>query len=72
MYTLFRSGPLHSLVAIQAPALLLSLVIAGLFYKFHSFTLECAAFLLTWFAIDAALSCIRSLWPARAGAAPSG
>ena len=26
-----------------------SFVIAEVFYKFHSFTLECAAFLVTWF-----------------------
>ena len=25
-------------------------VIAEVFYKFHSFTLECAAFLVTWYA----------------------
>jgi hypothetical protein len=68
MYTLFRSGPLRSLLAIQAPALFLSFVIAELFYKFHSFTLECLAFLATWFAIDAGLSAIRRLWLARAGA----
>lgn len=31
----------------------LSLVIAELFYKFHSFTLEVAGFLVTWFVLDA-------------------
>ena len=31
----------------------LAWIIAELFYKFHSFTLECAAFLATWFVIDA-------------------
>jgi hypothetical protein len=34
---------------------LISFVIAELFYKFHSFTLECVAFLVTWFVLDAAL-----------------
>jgi hypothetical protein len=38
----------------QVPALGLSFVIAELFYKFHSFTLECLAFLATWFVLDAA------------------
>ncbi len=38
-------------------------VIAELFYKFHSFSLECIAFLITW----AALSCVQSLVMNRRG-----
>lgn len=37
---------------VRLPGLLLAFLIAETFYKFHSFTLECAAFLLTWLAID--------------------
>ena len=59
MYTLLRSVPWRNLVTTQAPALLASFVIAELFYKFHSFTLECLAFLATWFAIDALLTRLR-------------
>jgi hypothetical protein len=55
MYTLIRSIPLKELLSRQAPALGISWLIAEVFYKFHSFTLECAAFLATWFAVDAAL-----------------
>ena len=33
--------------------MLVALVCAELFYKFHSFILECAAFLVTWFVLDA-------------------
>jgi hypothetical protein len=29
-----------------------ALVVAELFYKFHSFTAECLAFLVTWLAFD--------------------
>ena len=36
----------------RLPGLLLAFLIAELFYEFHSFTLECGAFLLTWLAID--------------------
>jgi hypothetical protein len=36
----------------QAPSLALALGIAELFYKFHSFTLECGAFLVTWWALS--------------------
>jgi len=46
----------------QAPALLASFVIAELFYKFHSFTLECLAFLATWFAIDVVLTTVSTVW----------
>jgi hypothetical protein len=55
MYQLVRMLPVRQLFARQMPALVISFVIAELFYKFHSFTLECAAFLATWFVVDAAL-----------------
>jgi hypothetical protein len=58
MYTMIRSIPLSNLLRTQAPALFLSFVIAELFYKFHSFTLECLAFLGTWFVIDAAITAV--------------
>jgi len=53
MYTLFRSVTKRQLLLEQAPILASSLAIAELFYKFHSFILECTAFLATWFVIDA-------------------
>ena len=56
MYTLLRSVPMRTLLATQAPALGIAFVIAELFYKFHSFALECLAFLATWFVFDAVLT----------------
>ena len=56
MYSLARLLPLRILVLEQAPALMVSWVIAEVFYKFHSFTLELAAFLLTWLVVDAVTS----------------
>ncbi len=53
MYTLLRLLPLKRLAYEQVPALTFAWIIAELFYKFHSFTLECAAFLATWFVLDA-------------------
>ena len=53
MFELLRSTPLRQLLARQAPALAISLVVAELFYKFGSFTLECLGFLATWFVLDA-------------------
>jgi hypothetical protein len=44
------------LVGEHAPSAALAIVIAELFYKFHSFTLECIAFLATWYVIDQVLS----------------
>jgi hypothetical protein len=53
MYTLIRTLPVKRLAFEQAPSLGLALILAELFYKFHSFTLECIAFLATWFVLDA-------------------
>jgi hypothetical protein len=33
--------------------------VAELFYKFHSFALECGAFLVTWIAFSALWSLVR-------------
>ena len=65
MYTLIRSLPIKQLVLQQAPALGLSLVIAELFYKFHSFTLEASAFLITWFVIDGLIQAVTNYFNER-------
>lgn len=52
MYSLMRLLPLRRLLSEQVPALATSFVIAEGFYKFHSFTLECLAFLATWAVVD--------------------
>ena len=56
MYRLLSSLSAGELVTRQAPVFLTAFVIAELFYKFHSFTLECGAFLATWFVIDAGVA----------------
>jgi len=53
MYTLLRLLPVKRLAYEQMPTLTFAWIIAELFFKFHSFTLECAAFLATWFMLDA-------------------
>lgn len=58
MYTLVRSMPLSQLLIQQVPAILISMIIAEIFYKFRSFTLETLAFLATWFVVDALLKFI--------------
>lgn len=54
MYTLIRTISPKKLLLEQAPALIISMIIAEYFYKFHSFTLECIAFLVTWYLVDGA------------------
>lgn len=52
MYTLFKSISWKRIGTEQFPAILGAWIIAEMFYKFHSFTLECLAFLATWFVFD--------------------
>jgi hypothetical protein len=55
MYRLLTSISAGELFKRQLPVFFLAFLIAELFYKFHSFTLECAAFLATWFVLDGVL-----------------
>lgn len=52
MFSLVSHLPWSYLASRELPSLGVSLVIAELFYKFHSFTLECMAFLVTWYALS--------------------
>lgn len=52
MFTLVRTVPLRRLLTEQAPALVISLGIAEVSFKFHSFILEAASFLVTWYVVD--------------------
>lgn len=52
MYTLSRAVSLRELLLGQAPMIVASLLIAEFFFKFHSFILEAAGFLVTWYLID--------------------
>jgi hypothetical protein len=59
MYSILRSLSTRELVLSELPTFFASFVIAELFYKFHSFTLECLAFLATWSVLGAAASWVR-------------
>jgi hypothetical protein len=71
LYSLFRSLPLQQSVMEQVPALGISLMIAELFYKFHSFTLECLAFLATWYLLDLSIQGAHKLVRRNRGGADS-
>jgi hypothetical protein len=58
MYTLVRQLSGRSLVTTHLPALGAALLIAEGYFKFGSFSLECLAFLATWFTLDAAWSAL--------------
>ena len=51
MYTLLNKLRVNSFLAYETPALLASWIIAEVFYKFGSFTLETGAFLVTWYGM---------------------
>ncbi len=60
MYSLIKKKSAKDLV-LDLPPLAGSLVVAELFYKFGSFSLECVAFLATWFVFDWVWSKLRQL-----------
>ena len=62
MYMLMRSMPLRRFLCEQTPAIGLAFIIAELFYKFHSFTLECGAFLVTWYVLDVSIQFVSKQW----------
>lgn len=43
---------------VRLPGLPLAFLIAEMFYKFRSFTLECLAFLVTWLVIDVLIAAL--------------
>jgi hypothetical protein len=52
VYTLLHHLRTRQGLLTEVPAFLLSWIVAEMFYKFHSFTLECAAFLATWLVLS--------------------
>ena len=62
MYSLFIGQDSSKRLARETPALGASLILAELFYKFGSFSLECVAFLGTWYALSAL---VHTFFPSR-------
>lgn len=52
MLELVRALRMQRGLVLRLPGLVLAFAVAEVFYKFHSFALECGAFLLTWLVID--------------------
>ena len=58
MYLLTKSRSLR-LAAHESLAAIFALFVAETFYRFHSFTLECLAFLATWYVVSWTLNMAR-------------
>ena len=56
MYTLIKRLAARDLLMYQAPTIGLSMLIAEIFFKFGSFSLEAMAFLATWLVLDGLMS----------------
>jgi len=59
MYALISRLPARQLLVRHAPTLVGALAIAEMFYKWRSFLLEAAGFLVTWYLLDAAVSYVE-------------
>jgi len=64
MYHLMRQRKATEVLSQETPPLLVSLVVAEVLFKFHSFTLECLAFLATWYGLSWAWARVRRSAPA--------
>jgi len=58
MYSFIRSLKSRQGWAVEAPTGVAAFVIAELFYKFHSFALECLSFLATWYVMAAVVTLV--------------
>jgi len=65
MYTLMTDVSLRKGMISEGPCLLLSMLIAEAFYKFHSFSLEFLAMLATWLVLSYLISSVRGLRTAK-------
>jgi hypothetical protein len=52
MYTLLKNEGVKKFLTTEMPSLGASLLISEGLFKFGSFTLECSAFLVTWYAFS--------------------
>ncbi len=60
MVSLLRSVPARRLLTEQVPCLSIAVGLTDIFCHFHSFSLECLAFLATWGVLDFAAGGIKA------------
>ena len=61
MFVMLRANGWRPNLSLELPTGLAAFIVAEVFYKFHSFTLECLAFLATWFVFSWLASTFGSL-----------
>lgn len=61
MLDFIRSIATQRGLLLRRPGLPAAFLIAEFFYKFHSFALECLAFLLTWLLVDVVVDALAGL-----------
>ena len=59
MLSLLSNVPARRLLLRDAPTMVGALVVADLFYKWHSFLLEAGGFLLTWLVLDVVITAVE-------------
>ena len=59
MFTTFNTMSIRAWFVDEAPQLVAAMAIAELAFRFHSFSLECMAFLVTWWTLGALRNSIR-------------
>jgi hypothetical protein len=64
MFSIIRRLTPAEALLVEAPALVGALILAEVFYKFHSFVLEATAFLLTWLVMGGAFAALGKLFAA--------
>ena len=52
MFSALREQKVQRALSAEAPAFAISLLLTEAFYKFHSFTIELLAFLITWLSFS--------------------
>jgi hypothetical protein len=59
LFYFVASLTIRQIIFEKIPVFGISIIIAEVFYKFHSFTLELLAFMATWFLLDV---CVRLIF----------
>lgn len=62
MYTLLHTESVRKELLRELPPLAVSVTLAEFCFRFHSFVLECAAFLVTWYAASYIVSHFSQFW----------
>jgi len=61
MYQMIKTQGIRRFSLQEMPSAVAALVVAELFYKLHSFVLECAAFLTTWYLLSLGADLVHRL-----------